>query len=257
MTGDSPVEEYLDRLLAAAPGPPREVRALLAEAEAHLWDATSDGVARGLHQAEAQRQAVARFGTVRTVVAAEVRRQSLPLGTLVRQIVTSALFLGGIGGVAVGLSGVLTWILGWLGGSTFIVDISSHTYLAPSDCARWLAGDPSTHSCYQAALADWRWEIVAYRLAAGVVGLVALAAYFGLRRRRRFGNLPASVVDTIAVTLFGASGVFLLGLGVDWSIQHVNGAGQWLGAAPVALALALYFGLRLVGDLRRVPAGAT
>jgi hypothetical protein len=174
----------------------------------------------------------------------------LPLATLVRQIVTSAVFLGGVAGVAVGISGIITWIMASLGGSTFIVDISSHTYLAPSDCARWMANDPAAHTCYQAAVADWRWEIVAFRLAAGVAGLLALGIYFLVRRRRHFVRLPATVVDTIAVTLFSFSGVFLLGLGVDWLIQRDNGAGQWLGAAPVALALALYFGLRLVGDLR-------
>jgi hypothetical protein len=250
VTPESPVEDYLDRLLVASPGGPREVRSLLAEAEAHLWDATAAGVARGLTQEEAQRQAVGRFGTVHSVAAAESRRQALPLTTLVRQIVLSALFLGGVGGVAVGVSGIITWLLGSLGGSTFIVNISSHTFLPPSDCARWLAGDPATHSCYQAALADWRGDVVLFRLVAGVLGLLALAAYFLMRRRRWFTTLPATVVDTIAVTLFSASGLFLLGLGVDWLVQHDNGAGQWLGAAPVALALALYFGLRLVGDIR-------
>jgi hypothetical protein len=257
MTGDSPVEDYLDRLLVATPGPPREVRSLLAEAEAHLRDATADGLAQGLTQEEAESQAVARFGTVRLVTAGESRRQSLPLGALVRQIVTSALWLGGIGGVAVGISGIIEWIMGSLGGSTFIVDISSHTYLAPSDCARWLAQDRAAHSCYQAALSDWSFEVVGFRLVVGVLGLMALAAYFLVRRRRHFGNLPASVVDTIAVTLFSGSGLFLFGLGVDWVAQGKNGAGQWLAAAPVALALAVYFGLRLLGELRRPPAVAT
>jgi hypothetical protein len=164
--------------------------------------------------------------------------------------VASGLLLGGIGGVAVGISGLLTALLAAVGGSTFIVDISHSTRLAPADCARWLSQNPGAHSCYQAALSDWAAEIVGFRLVAGVAGVIALAAYF-IVRRRRFGTLPATVVDTIAVVLFGAAGAWTLGLGVDWLLVGTNGAGQWLGAAPVALAMAAVYGSRLLRDLRR------
>lgn len=251
MNGDSPVEDYLDQLLVAAPGPPRQVRALLAEAESHLWDATAEGVARGLTEAEAERQAVARFGPVRTVTDAEARRQSVPLLTLLRQIATSAIHLGSLAAVAVGVSGVLAWVLAAIGGSTFIVDISHHTYLSPSDCARWLSGAPANQSCYQAAIGDWRFDQVAFRLAAGVLGVLGLAAYLWVRRWRGFGDLPGNVLDTIATTGFVASGLLLSGLGVDWLILGKNGAGQWLSAAPVALALGIYFGWRLQSALRQ------
>jgi hypothetical protein len=262
MTGpdDSPVEEYLDRLLEAAPGPPRQVRALLSEAEAHLRDATAEGLARGLSLAEAERQAVTRFGPVRTVADAEARRHTLSLPALARQIVASGLFLGAVGGIAVGVSGVVTAIMGAIGGSTFIVDISSSTRLAPSDCVRWLSQDPAAHSCYHAALSDWTAEVVGFRLVTGVLGLLALGAFFLMRRRwaRRhlFGTLPASVIDTVAVTVFGLAGAWTLGLGIDWLAQGHHGVGQWLSAAPISLALAGYFGFRLVGDLRRAPSPA-
>jgi hypothetical protein len=253
VSGDSPVEDYLDQLLVEAPGPPREVRTLLAEAEGHLWDATADGLARGLGQRQAEEEAVARFGSVRRVTTAEARRQTVALGALARQVVTSGLYLGGLAGVAVGVSGLLTWLLGAAAGPTFIVDISHHTYLAPSDCASWLAGDPSAHSCYQAALTDWSGDVVLFRLVAGVLGLLALGAYLVIRRQRHFDDLPSPMVDTIAVTAFGAAGAVLLGLGVDWMLLGKNGAGQWLSTAPVALALALWFGWRLVSSLRRAP----
>jgi len=251
MTDSSPVDDYLDRLLADAPGPPREVRALLAEAEAHLRDATREGIAAGLSPEEAEQQAVSRFGTVRAVTTAEARRQTVPLPAVARQVAASGLLLGAIGGLAVGVSGIVTAILGAIGGSTFIVHISSSTRLAPSDCARWLANDPGAHSCYQAALSDWAGEVVGFRLVAGVLGAVALAAYFLVRRRFAHELLPAAVVDTIAVTLFGVSGAWMLGLGVDWLLVGGNGAGQWLGAAPVALALAVFYGFRLLRDVRR------
>jgi hypothetical protein len=187
------------------------------------------------------------------VATAEALRHSLSPAALARQLVASGLLLGAIGGIAVGISGVVSAVMEAIGGSTFIVNISSSTHLAPSDCARWLSQDPSAHSCYQAALSDWSFEVVGYRLFVGVLGLLALAAFFLLRRRRHFGTLPASVVDTIAVTLFGLAGLWTLGLGVDWLAQGHNGVGQWLSAAPVSLALAGYFGFRLVGDLRRAP----
>lgn len=256
---DSPVEAYLDHLLAAAPGTPREVRGLLAEAEAHLRDVTAEGVSHGLTVADAERRAVERFGTVRSVATAEADRVELPFAAVVRRIVASGLLLAAVGGIAVGISGVIVAIFGALGGSTFIVNISSRTHLAPSDCARWLAQNPSAHSCYQAALSDWHFEVIAFRLVAGALGLMSLATYFLVRRRwsRRhtFGTLPAGVVDTIAVTVFGVSGLWLLGLGVDWLVVGTNGAGQWLSAAPVALLLAGIYGVRLLVDIRRSPAG--
>jgi hypothetical protein len=259
--GDSPVEEYLDRLLAAAPGPPREVRALLAEAEAHLRDVTAEGQARGLGRHEAERQAVARFGPVRSVAAGEARRHLVGFPVLIRQTVASGLLLGAIGGMAVGISGILAAVMAALGGSTFIVDISSATRLAPSDCARWLSQDPSAHSCYQAALSDWTAEVIGYRLVVGMLGLMAMAAYVLARRHwtrhRRFATLPAPVSDTVALVLFGLSGLWALGLGIDWVAQGQNGAGQWLAAAPVALAVAGYFGFRLLGDLRTAGTAAS
>jgi len=101
---------------------------------------------------------------------------------------------------------------------------------------------------------------VAYRIAAGVLGLLALGAWFVLRRRwtrqARSFALPAPVVDTLAVTAFGAAGLWTLGLALDWTVQGQHGAGGWWSAAPVALAAACWFGLRLVGDLRRPAAPA-
>ncbi|MGI9080234.1 MAG: hypothetical protein ACR2GF_05375 [Acidimicrobiales bacterium] len=71
---------------------------------------------------------------------------------------------------------------------------------------------------------------------------------------RGWAPLPATVVDTIATTLFGIGGVWLAGLGIDALIvRSGHGAGQWLSAAPVALAVGLLFGLRLVRDVSPAP----
>lgn len=70
-------------------------------------------------------------------------------------------------------------------------------------------------------------------------------------RGPHWAPLPAGLVDTIATTIFGISGVWLAGLGTDaWVVSSGHGSGQWLSAAPVALVAAAGFGARLLRDLR-------
>jgi hypothetical protein len=176
---------------------------------------------------------------------------------VIRQIAVSALLLGGIGAVAVGLSGILAAAIGAVAGTRTLVDVAPGQALSASDCARWLAGDP-VGSCRDAAVADWAAETVVYRIAAGVLGVVCLLVYVGLRRRGmrngRWVALPTAVTDTIAVTLFAAAGLGTLGLGVEAIAgSSGHGSGQWLSAAPVALAATAVFGLRLLRDLRTMP----
>jgi len=59
------------------------------------------------------------------------------------------------------------------------------------------------------------------------------------------------VTDTIAAAAFTVASVWLLATGVDAVVgSHGYGAGQWLSAAPVALAAAAAFGLRRIRDLQ-------
>jgi hypothetical protein len=94
-----------------------------------------------------------------------------------------------------------------------------------------------------------------YRLAAGLLGALCVLAYVILRRRAarfdRWSALPATVSDTVAVTLFGVAGLWTLGLGVDAiAVSSGDGSGQWLSAAPVALVAAAVFGVRLWRNVR-------
>ena len=68
--GGGTVEQYLDELYGRLRCPPREARRILAEAEDHLREAVTDGLAAGLTQTEAEEQAVSSFGSVRAVVRA-------------------------------------------------------------------------------------------------------------------------------------------------------------------------------------------
>ena len=245
----SPIEAYLDELLVASShADPRQLRHLLAEAEAHLRDDSEAAIAAGMSPFEAEAQAVARFGSATELARADRSRQATPLPVIARQTLLTGLLLGGVGAVAVGVSGLLAEILRLIGGARFLVGVPS--VLPASDCARWLKLTPGARSCASAAVADWANETVAYRIALGVLGVLALLTFRLLVRRRGRRTLAPAISDTIAVTLFAAAGVCTLGLGVDAVlVSSGRGAGQWLSAAPVALAGAAFYGTRLVRRL--------
>ena len=250
---DSPIEQYLDALFVELRRTaPRDARSLLSETESHLRDAAAEAQRAGLSPAEAETDAVRRYGGARPMVVADRHRGR---SSLARGVVASAWSLGALGAIAVGVSGLLAGVMRLAGASNgFLAGSQSTAHLSSSDCARWLSGYPHAQSCAQAALDDWAWETVAYRIAFGVLGLLALGLLVTARRRwpqaRAWPALPATVVDTIATTVFGASGVWLAGLGIDALIVNSgHGAGQWLSAAPVALVAGLVFGFRLLRDV--------
>jgi hypothetical protein len=103
---------------------------------------------------------------------------------MMRQGALSALYLAAVGGLAVGASGALIAIMGWIAGATFIVDTSRlATALTSTDCVRLLKNDAHAASCYQAALTDWAHDTVVNRLALGLLALLALLVFIRLRRR--------------------------------------------------------------------------
>lgn len=252
---DGPIESYLDALLSACAGlPPREVRRLLAESEAHLYDEVESLLCTGVRESEAQERAVARFGSARAIAHAERDRSRVPLLAIARQIVGSAVLVGSIGAVAVGISGLLAAIFRAVGGARFVAGDPSGGALTGAACARWLQLDPRAASCAAAAVSDWSSEAVWYRIALGVAGLLVLVVrrWFLSRAAGRTPRLlPSQVSDTVALTLFLAAGVATSALGIE-AIANTSGrgSGQWLSAAPVALAAAAVYGVRLTRALR-------
>lgn len=258
---DSPIEAYLDELVAGMPGrQPRALRHLLAETEAHLRDdAAHRTTADGLSSFDAELAAVRHFGPVGPMVDAERRRSEVPLVAVARQVTVTALLLGAIGAIAVGISGVLAGIFKLVAGSRALIDVQPGHLLSASDCARWMALDPHAPTCRDAAISDWVGEVVGYRLGAGVLGLLALAAFLLLRRRGQLRNtwslLPPVVSDAVATTLFSVAAIYLVAMSIDTVVvSHGTGYGQWLTATPVALAAAAIFAIRLVRDIRHQPA---
>jgi hypothetical protein len=94
-------------------------------------------------------------------------------------------------------------------------------------------------------------DAVTLRLAAGVLGLAALAGYHLASRRSR-NLLPESFTPTVAMTLFGVAGLVLAGLSVDNTVLGLHsglgtaaGAGFYASGAIVALVMALRYARQL------------
>lgn len=246
----SAVEAYLDELVQALAGrPPRELRAVLAEAEAHLYDDIEAATARGVPREQAERDAIARFGPAVDLAAAERRRARLTVRESLGQLTRAAVLLAGVGAVVVGVSGLAAAVVRMFGGDRALVDVGPGRTLNPSDCARWLAAYPHAGDCHAAAVADWADETVYYRLAAGILGVLLLIAYRWLRRGYQPPRALSTVRDAVGLTAFGLAAVYTSAAAVD-AASGGSGVGQWLSATPVAAGVAGVFGVLLIRDLR-------
>ncbi len=213
--GGDLVEDYLDQLHARLRCAPRDARRILAEAEDHLREAVTDGLAAGLTEAEAQQQAVSGFGSVRAVVRAhDARLRRLPTVAVLRDVILAAWRLGAIALVAVGASGLVAGLMNAVFGRSFVGGAPGAVRYPAAACQRWLSLWPHAHSCAQAVMLENSSDAVTLRLAAGVLGVAALAAYHLAGRRPR-DLLPDSFTPTVAMTLFGAAGLGLAALSVD------------------------------------------
>jgi hypothetical protein len=257
-SGDA-VDNYLDQLADALVLRGRSVRRILAETEAHLWEAAADGERRGLAPARAEQDAVERFGPPATVArrfaAAENR---LPSG-LVWSTLLSLALVAGIGLVAIGVSGGVAAAMGAVAGKPFVAADAPGVAYTPERCAEYRALVPGATSCEQAALDHHYDEVVGYRLDAGVLGVIVLAGWWFVRRRRvstgRTTALPATYTAAGGAVLFGVAAFGMLGLGtMQAAFAHNSGEGQLLSGGIVALLVAAGFGLWLLRS-RRSPLG--
>jgi hypothetical protein len=250
-----PIEDYLDRLLAAIPLGTPGARRLLAEAEGHLRDAVDDAVSRGVPPDDAAFAAIARFGPPR-VVARAWRSARVTTGAIVATLARSALALAVVGLLAIGASGAVAQVMRSVAGPDFVAsDVAGVRYTA-ARCADFRRLEPHASTCADAAVAHHADEVVWYRLDAGVLGVLGAAALavVSIRRRRRhdhaFRIVPASLVPAVGATAFGLGAAGLGAMGVDAMV--VGGApGQYLSGAVVSAVVAAAFAVvavrRLVG----------
>ncbi|MGI8984640.1 MAG: HAAS signaling domain-containing protein [Acidimicrobiales bacterium] len=248
MKDEDQIERYLDDLLVHLRGSPRAVRRVLAEAEAHLHDAVADGATPA--------EAVARFGEVREVAARASTQAGVPASVLARQFILVAGLLCSLGFIAIWLSGALAGVMDAAYGPRFVAgDLPSITY-TPERCAEYRELAPADPTCLAAAARHHTNEIETTRVAAGVVGLAGLGAWFVLRRLWRTtpvsGALPPAAVTAVGTALFGVAALALAAEAVQaigW--RSTAGLGQWLSASVVSAAFATGFAIALLRQLRR------
>jgi hypothetical protein len=246
---DDVIEQFLDRLLVSLSGSPRQVRHTLAEVEAHLRDAAAEGVAAGLSEQDAQLWAVERMGPVHEVTGGPAAL-TRPSGALLRRLTLTACLVGGAGLAAVGGAGLIGRWFEAVRGNEFLTAPWPPGSYTQADCARWLAGDPGTHSCVTAMLADHAGDIMMEATAAGVLGVLILAVYVVLRMRWRdratMTALPAGSAEALGAALAGLAAVACFG--VAWNIESTQqgmGAGTPWSFGLAATAAALAFALAL------------
>jgi hypothetical protein len=232
---DDPVEAYLDELLVSLPGSPRDVRHLLTEVEGHLYDLVDAGRRAGLDETAARAEAVRRIGPVDGI---RPRRRYVRWTPAVRRrLVLAALLIGGFGGVAVGLAGMLAAVTRSIWGDWAIAVMFPTGSYTAADCARWTRLYPG-RSCLQAMAADHANDFLLVTAGLGVLGLLALALHALLERRWNSRALalafPTGTEETAGAILAGLAAIGYAGQGLDEVlVTYGRGAGQ-----PFSLAIA-------------------
>jgi hypothetical protein len=256
MSGSEPIEEFLDELLLELRGPPRTVRRALSEVEEHLREAVREGVGAGLTETDAAHRAVARFGSAAETAALLDRAAPFAPGALIREAIGALVPVGAVFLLAIGLSGMVADAFGRAFGTAFVAgDAPGVTYTAER-CAQYLSFEPRAQSCEEAATLHHYGEVVDYRLAAGALGLVALAGWAlwrkGRPRRPHRGALGRAFPLTVGAALAAAAAGALLFLGASGVITgHWDGTGNPLSAGVVSAFLAAAFGAALWRELYR------
>jgi hypothetical protein len=244
---DDPIEAYLDRLLVALSGAPRDIRRTLAEAELHLYESAAGLEASGLSCEEARAEAVRRMGPAEVAVGpARVTLSLTP--ELRRRAALSLLLIGGVGCLAIGLAGVFGLIVRALWGPAAIANAFPADSYTAADCRHWMAAEPTAHGCLGVMTALHASHYLKDTLACGAIGLLAAALYVPLQRRwslpGRIGELFDLELLVGAAAAAAVAGIFLF-RGVDTVLlTHDNGVGQPFCLAAASSLAFLYFALR-------------
>lgn len=228
MTGQAsatPIEDYLDELLRRTHADPRTTRRLLDEAGDHLAAAAAELEAAGTPRVEAEREAVRRFGPAADLAQAS-RRRSFTM--LLLETLRAAILLGGLGLVAVGLSGGVVAAMNAVFGQRFV-------------------GGATAFGTGRAGIGEIAQDSVVLRALAGAVGVLVLAGYAVFARDREPAVvLPDGLVDTLGAAAFAAAAVTLTGASIDQAVTAggSSGVGFFLNGALVSLAGAVAFSVR-------------
>jgi len=248
---DGPVERSLDELFDRLAGTGAAGRRSLAEAEDHLRTATAAAVAAGEPAEQAERGAVARFGSPASI-AAQLKVAFRGPGALIRPVVAGAFMIGAVGAVALGVSGGISELFGRVFGAGFVAGDRSGVTYTPARCADYFEYFPHAGTCAQAAALHHWGEVVVDRVALGVLGLIALAVGLAIRRSLGAGwarwRPPATIVALVTAALAGVVAAGQLGVNVlQAAFGGTSGVGAGIAdgtAAAVVAVGAVVWGVR-------------
>ncbi len=219
---ETPIEDYLDELLRRCRADARTTRRLLDEADDHLRAVAAELEANGMSRAQAESEAVRRFGAVEPIVRATSRRSFVALSL---ETLGATVLLGACGLVAVGLSGAVVAVMNALAGPTFV-------------------GDTSVLGTGGSTVAETAHDAVVLRSLAGAVGVLILAAYVLLHRRLTPARvLPAGLTDALGAAAFAAATAALTSASIDQAVTGGggHGVGFFLSGAVVSLLATVLF----------------
>lgn len=224
---ETPIEDFLDELLRRTRADARTTRRLLDEASDHVHATAAELRSGGMSPQEAETEAVHRFGPVAPIVHATFRRSFMGL---VSETLRAALFLTGCGLVAVGISGLVAFVMNVWAGRSFVGGVT----VFPSSSA------PG------ASVQETADDAVVLRLIAGLIGLLLLLGYLAWRRYNRIPSvLPAGLVDALGAAAFAAGTAALVIASADQATRTgTAGVGFALSGALVALPATVYFCFR-------------
>lgn len=223
MTADeTPIEDFLDDLMRRTHADPRTTRRLLDEASDHLFAAAADFETRGLPRVAAEHEAVRRFGPPAELLHASSRHA---FAAMALEIARAAVLLGGVGLVAVGLSGGVVAVMDAAFGMRFV-------------------GGATVAGTGGHGITETAQDAVALRVLAGVAGLLLVGGYLLLRRWTRSATvLPGGLIDALGAAAFAAATAVLVGASMDQGLISTggHGVGFFLSGALIALVGTVVF----------------
>jgi hypothetical protein len=227
------IEAYLDDLLLALRGHPRQARRVLSEVESHIRDSVEAGLAAGLDEIRAVEEALDRFGPPRS--AARGLSALAAYRILFRQLAEAALLVAGMLCLTAGAAAVPAAILG-------------------------LAGHPNLVTGDQRGVSvDHLQDVIRAHLASGWIGFLLLAAWWVVYvyRRGRPAVLPTGFALTVSGTVLAVLAAFFLAIGIDNSASGLDSTAGVIGSGDLAvtgatmLAAAAFCGVVLARQVAR------
>jgi hypothetical protein len=242
---------YLDQLRAGLRVPASEAELILAEAEDHLRETASAGLAIGMTEREAQEAAISSFGPVRAVVRAHHARRGwlaavAEAGLAAWKLAAILLLTSGVTGLAID-----TILRIW-------PPVVTVTPGSQTPCWPCLATQATV-------VINPVWLVWAVAAVGGAILLAGCGLTLRVRRRRGRGMLLGGFFPMVAAGFFGAIALALttlsaggvgvpvpggLALAPGLAVADYPAVAVYLAVAAY-LALAVGYAIRMAGTLRR------